>query len=486
MANENNLAPPLAGAGAGSSSTKPKKQVICERCGKELPSKNALFRHLKNTIGTDNPCLRPDEIQEFMDMVVNREENFQKVAILYGYILSDSILQKGLKQKGQIISPSCNDEEETYYGVKDGDHAAQILHDAALEISLGKFVKSKPTRINRSYGCNSRNQDIQEQLAQDQHTGALTEIICIRLPSLFFDEDNGTEEEKKEREAKAERRWVDSVNDLLQKKISDLSSAIGGDGGKIKVFGRLTVSKKFNAEVDVSHRRIDYLLPADLIYGPYVKNLGHSLQQFCDYLISFNRGQPSLQSNEHGLLTYLHNCKRKMQSLCTGFEAIDLDDKSNINDTNVEEKKMDEEEDGEVQAQKEEEEAPPQANKNVVKKMKRRRYHNFTPKMMAHEYLAYRRLDRVFHRATIRSREFEKNIPNMDIQSIDSKPFVVLSLKGDLFLNGQAPAILGLFIAITLGFIDDDIVDCIFDEDYTNLVPAPILPSFGQFAAEAW
>ena len=447
-----------------------KKEVICARCQKPFPSKNAMFRHLKATMGTENSCLKPEEVQEFIDKVVNREDNFEKIAILYGYILSDSILQRGLKKDSENL-------HKDLCGVEGGDHAAQLLHDAAQEISLGKVDRSKPVRINRSYGCNSRNMEIREQLAQDQHTGALTEIICIKLPPLFFDE-SGTEDEKKEHEKEAEGKWVDSVNKLLETKISNLL----GDknhachGGKVKVFGRLTISKKFNAEVDVSHRRIDYLLPADLFYGPEVQKLGHSLQNFFDYLISFNRGQPSLQSNEHGLLTYLHHCKRKMQSLCTGFVEVESD-KKEIDD-NGEEKKI---EDGGTN------EKASKGNKTgVVKKMKRRRYHNFTPKMMAHEYLAYRRLDRVFHRATIRSREFEKKIPEMDIHSINSRPFVVLCLKGDMFLNGQASAILGLFIAMTLGFIDDDIIDCIFDEDYTNLVPAPSLPSFGQFSAEAW
>lgn len=449
-----------------------KKEVICARCQKPFPSKNAMFRHLKATMGTENSCLRPEEVQEFIDKVVNREENFEKIAILYGYILSDPVLQRGLKKEKDGEQKNAD-----LFGVEGGDHAAQLLHDAAQEISLGKVDRSKPIRINRSYGCNSRNKEIQEQLAQDQHTGALTEIICIRLPRLFFDE-SGSEDEKKEREKQAEQKWIDSVNKLLDTKISNLLGEKNHNcyGGKIKVFGRLTISKKFNAEVDVSHRRIDYLLPADLLYGPEVQTLGHSLQHFLDYLISFSRGQPSLQSNEHGLLTYLHHCKRKMQSLCTGFVEVELDEIDK--DENGEEKKI---EDGDTN------EKAPKGNKTgVVKKMKRRRYHNFTPKMMAHEYLAYRRLDRVFHRATIRSREFEKNIPGLDIQSIDSRPFVVLCLKGDMFLNGQASAILGLFIAITLGFVDDDIIDCIFDEDYTNLVPAPSLPSFGQFSAEAW
>ncbi len=107
--------------------------------------------------------------------------------------------------------------------------------------------------------------------------------------------------------------------------------------------------------------------------------------------------------------------------------------------------------------------------------------------MMAHEFLAYRRFDRMFHRATARPNDLTHS-RNYDIglQSIGSRPFIVLSLKGDSFLNGQSRAIVGLFVAIVLGYIDEDMIECIFDEDYGNLVPAPVAPSFGQFAVEAW
>lgn len=45
--------------------------------------------------------------------------------------------------------------------------------------------------------------------------------------------------------------------------------------------------------------------------------------------------------------------------------------------------------------------------------------------------------------------------------------------------------IIGLFIAICRGVIDDDIIECLFDEGYTGLVPAPPAPSIGLVAGEA-
>ena len=45
--------------------------------------------------------------------------------------------------------------------------------------------------------------------------------------------------------------------------------------------------------------------------------------------------------------------------------------------------------------------------------------------------------------------------------------------------------LIGLLIAICRGVIDDDIIECMFDEEYTNLVPAPKAPSFGLVSGEA-
>ncbi len=456
----------------GDSNSASKKQVICDRCSKSFTSKNALFRHLKASIGSSNSCLRQDEVSEFMEMVVNREENFEKIAILYGYIPSDFYLQREINVK-DVSTNEC-------WGLQGGDHAAQLLQESAQEVSLGSKA-NLDMKINRSYGCQSRSKDIQDQLCQDENTGALTEILCMRLPSLCYDEGE-SQEDKKLNETEAIQKWVDSVNAKLIEKIMGLNPGMNYcHTGKIKVFGRLTVKKKFNAEMDVSHRRIDYILPADLIYGPKVERIGHSLGQFCDNMISFSRGQTVEQSNKHGLLTYLHGMKRLMQSFCTQFVEVEIEPSTTeVGDCGKETKEDSCEDLKQV--------TRTSKNKKRTKKTKigRRRYHNFTPRMMAHEYLAYRRLDRFFHRATVRANEFKSSDLDIGIQTQDSKPFIVLSLKGDLFLNGLPRALIGLFVAIVLGYIDEDIIQCIFDEDYTNLVPAPLMPLFAQFSAEAW
>ena len=65
------------------------------------------------------------------------------------------------------------------------------------------------------------------------------------------------------------------------------------------------------------------------------------------------------------------------------------------------------------------------------------------------------------------------------------RPFVIFSISGDQFLLGQVRGVIGLFIAIIKGYIDPEIIDCMFDEEYTNLVPAPFAPSRGLYAGAA-
>ena len=44
---------------------------------------------------------------------------------------------------------------------------------------------------------------------------------------------------------------------------------------------------------------------------------------------------------------------------------------------------------------------------------------------------------------------------------------------------------IGLFIAIAKGFISEDFLECIFDEEYPSLVPAPFAPLTGSYLGES-
>ena len=53
---------------------------------------------------------------------------------------------------------------------------------------------------------------------------------------------------------------------------------------------------------------------------------------------------------------------------------------------------------------------------------------------------------------------------------------------GDLFLCGQVQRMIGLFLAVARGLIDEDILECIFDEEYANLIPTPPAPAHGLYS----
>ncbi len=104
---------------------------------------------------------------------------------------------------------------------------------------------------------------------------------------------------------------------------------------------------------------------------------------------------------------------------------------------------------------------------------------------MAHDYLAYRRLDRLYHRATLRlpSSQNDEKAPSCDITVTSA--FVVISISGDVFLTGQAERVVGVFLALVNKLIDPEFVDCVFDEEFLHLVPTPPAPRIGVVAAEA-
>jgi hypothetical protein len=84
-------------------------------------------------------------------------------------------------------------------------------------------------------------------------------------------------------------------------------------------------------------------------------------------------------------------------------------------------------------------------------------------------------MDRMYHRATL-------NFPSIDPQT---KPFIVLSITGDMFLTGQVSRVIGLFLALANNLIDHEITDCVFDESYPHLIPTSAAPICGMVAAEA-
>ena len=104
-------------------------------------------------------------------------------------------------------------------------------------------------------------------LSLNKGTGALTELLSARAPPLIIvgddddndndeDESKPTNQDKISAEEKAIQLWVDRVNTVLHSKITsrfkhpengnDVSSS-SSSPGRIQVFARIIVPKKFNA-----------------------------------------------------------------------------------------------------------------------------------------------------------------------------------------------------------------------------------------------
>ncbi len=485
--------------GENTNSQKTKQEIICSGCGVKFTSKNLLFKHLR---ASEGKCFSPSEYKDFIKFVVNSENNCEKVIILYGYIPSDYYLNLGLNQNGEETSSLGTAKSKK--GVCGGAHAAELILDAIDTVSYGgevdEEVKAKKanTRPSRSYAHYGRSSSI---CAQDEYTGAITEVMTLRIPPLLV--QDGPESDKKEREKTALQKWIDNVNVVLERDVSKLASSSSlKHPGKVKLFGRLAAPKKFHAEMDVIHRRIDYFFPADLMFGQDVKATGMSRTEFLQTMKAFHPGKiPDDDGNGHNEKednpygsVYVSKFKKLMQKFSTKVVELHEDDKSAVlakefhrqkrakygkgikNNkgkpgkntlTNIKERKEDT-----LNVTKKKKDAQ---NNQVERVLKRKRFHNFTRFVMAHEFLSYRRLDRFYHRATVRWDDTDK---------FHNRPYILLSVKGDLFLQGQALGIFGLFLAIVRGYIDEEIIDCVFDEDYTNLVPCPLAPTTGLFASE--
>jgi tRNA U38,U39,U40 pseudouridine synthase TruA len=395
-----------------------KHPTICQGCSTPFESKNALFRHLRET---DGVCLTGEEYDNFVQYV-KKDKGRVKTIVLYGYL--PSLVDRTKPLQGKI---TC------------GKDATNLLAQ----------VLNGDDKWTRSYGCASRKTDITRQ---DEGTGALTELLCIKIAPL----------------AVTEAEWVINVNSELRELLQD-------DEGEIRVLGRMDMPfQKFNAEMDVSHRRVEYLVPVDLLYdattSPY-----QSRQDLFDSLPSFSAGyltdeQKAAHRPQAQTLQYLHLLKKQRQLLTTHIVELDPNDTAAVMEKEFHLKKrlrQKKKKPSDEEKLKEKKRDDPAPAGNVLR---RRRFHNFTPRGMAHEFLAFRRLDRFYHRATLR---------------LHGRPFLALSLTGDLFLNGQVPRLVGLYMAITRGMIDEDIVQCIYDEDYPHLVPTPPAPSFAMFSGEA-
>ena len=516
------------------------KSATCLGCAKEFVSKNALFRHLRCS-GAD--CLSPDEYKKFLRYVVNNDRNMEKTAILFGYLPSAYYLEGN--GACEIQDATISGKTTGLKGISGGDQASALLVQALSTVSLGTASDDfdaplSSRKVDRSYGSLSCGPH-DALFEQDERT-SMTEVLCVNVPPLIAEENDDASSDRSEL-----KMWLEKVNDELdrlleqiQRKMvasdenSDLARAFPG---LVRVFDRTpVVQKKFNAEKDVSLRKIEYLLPLDFLFSPPDEGdqglglgLGSDRQSFFDKFPCFKAGVNSkLDKDQESsgftrpdptALAYLYKVKAIMQRLTTNIEELKEDDQAAVLEKERHEKKRKRQKERRQQKQDERrkennEHKKPDDNvsgdaatvsnpifinldKKVVRNqqgvleksrkkqqrktvhvLKRKRYHNFTKAGLAHEFQCFRRMDRFYHKSTIRYNE------GGDLGR-NNRPFLLLSLSGDRFLNGQACSVVGLLIAICRGIIGEDIIDCIFDEEYPSLVPAPMAPRIGLYSAEA-
>lgn len=451
-----------------------KTTVVCHGCQKEFPSRNAVFTHLKKTAGA---CLSGEAYADFRARVPVPDE---RVILLYGYRLAAGVLTTG-------------------------NEAAEFLLHACLQVSLssGGAAKTKQSNVGpnngttpkylRSYGNLARKTN-NDMVAQDDGTaGALMEVLASRLPPIG---------------GRSMDDWIRLVNKTLSENLAQLISQRQELENttpqhpvvepRVVLFGRRPMpGSQFNCEMDVTHRKIDYVLPAQLLGIPKEK-----LQELLPPCRKERNNQQQHEPTVHMIdpthpdernvsvklskatLEYAKSLKRSMQQFTTHIVPLDTQDavavqakQEHIRKLHKSKNKHHSSENNEITASEisSENHAKDENDKKssttlAGNVLKRKSFHNFTPTVMAHEYLANRRLDRFFYKATLHS---DKNI------------YLLLSLTGDLFLKGQVCRVVGAWLGVQRGLIDEEIVDCLYDSDYPSLVPTPPAPPQGMYAQSA-
>ena len=466
--------------------------TVCSGCGGTFPSRNQLFRHLKVTNGA---CLKPEDQDEFAKYVKTTLKG-QKVIILYGYIPCPPI-------------------------IRNGQDAAQILLQVMEDFQQTTTNENDPSKINRSYGSSSRSI---EALIQDEGTGAITEVMTVRLhpisPEITLNQWLDAIQSKLDQYPwRNDSILTYNTTDTTTTTTTSTTISTTGNPSPIRILGRQEMAfSKFNAEMDVTHRRVEYILPLMFLKesSTAISYIAETMPAFDEnHKRSIRRTKGPASRPDDPTRDYLHGLKKTMQRLTTHIVALDREDKNLVMEKEFHVKKRNNRrrrpatkknklnpndreneiesddgiiaENGDAEQDQEEHNDEEEVDKEKGKRkalgrqavLRRKRYHNFTPKVMAHNYLAYRRLDRMYHRATLRvSTETDKTETAI--------PMLVLSMTGDMFLTGQVARLVGLFIALANHLIDADFVDCVFDEDYPHLVPTPPAPILGMVAGEAY
>jgi hypothetical protein len=218
--------------------------VKCNGCGAMFPSRNAVFKHLKDT---DGACLSKDDYKDFV-RYVRKSVKPPKVILLYGYLP-----YSGSRDSSETPASKNADERDSKRSiVRNGQDAGNILMEciSRLQNEIDGFGddgdednSGSENKVNRSYGHFSRSA---ECVQQDMDTGAVTEVMAVRLYPLRGDMslDDWLDRVQRKLDSKFEQEAGDEMNsDDNDRRIVS----------PIQILGRQDMpNKKFNAEMDVS------------------------------------------------------------------------------------------------------------------------------------------------------------------------------------------------------------------------------------------
>lgn len=462
--------------GNDASSCNIKEDFYCKTCQTRFPSKNALFKHLRLNV---EKCLPESDVQ-----YLTRGRKEERVAVLYGYRIAQRFREQNIIQLSQVNYSSMEDDDiisttssSEYASVRcivsGGESASQLLLEAIQIVSASSLslsylstkvrnhevheeavdhLRIRQLRATRSYGYSSRNTSI---VAQDDHTPACTEVLTARIPPFRTATQQGYHDETDSIQLnEAIQQWVMEVNtvllNMLQQSIAtdtvvngsttQSNETVQEDYGRVVVYGCMPISKKFNAELDLTLRKVEYILPVDFFLqflerynmpDTTVEGIDKT-QRYCDSLLTFQAGDLNIQPDLSTLrvLTMLKKLMQRFTTHCSEKSNISFattKDKcsqttnivsstviapaSRKGTKNVNKKNRNCKPSVNAKDSTEEQQQPREINKEKITGSKvkdkpyilrRKRYHNFTPHVMAHEFLAFRRMDRFYHAATER------------------------------------------------------------------------------------
>ncbi|VEU44711.1 unnamed protein product [Pseudo-nitzschia multistriata] len=473
--------------------------ATCNGCGESFPSRNAIFRHLKETNGA---CLSKEDYKQFVKYA-RKTTKAPKVIIMYGYLpydgssCSKSIMIRNGEDAGHILMETINELENEINGFSDDEDDNGDGENPNSSSSINN--------INRSYGYSARSA---ECVKQDEDTAAITEVMTARLYPLHKD--------------MSMENWLDLVQKKLDDKFDEGHDNTMDDGNSfrvtpVRIIGRQDMPNlRFNAEMDITYRRVEYVLPVDFFsWSPRNAEFKEKIHETPIFKENPKHDIDHVKETTNPLdpatKAFMMELKNFFKLLTTRVVKLDVTDEASVLEKGFSAKKLMKRKRDKKQRDAEDnrdkcagcststnaqqkglegasssvdfKDSRPTKKVKPTKKpkktnvLKRKRYHNFTEKLMAHEYLTYRRLDRIYHRSTLK-------FPMESESKMKTTSYMILSMSGDMFLTGQTSRLIGVIVALGNGLIDREFIDCVFDENYPHLVPTPPAPHFGVVSSE--